>query len=691
MPEQHLFILWENARNKEKEILEEIKTQFKILKEYEIEWKRENYKKNLSVLYGHDIFDENFLEKDRGFGSFLCVIVEDENPIYGEISTLRGTEQVNLNCYNLKNDLRNKYCNAGYSIHSSLSEKEMRHDFAVLFGMSLSDFMYNLPSIGSQREYLTNDTVSVEGWKNLEQVFYILNETIDYVVLRNFEDLPNNYKIDEHKDIDILVDNVQAFCHLMQPLSNLKENAFPLTCFVKVGNDVVPFHKKFPLDGYYDYKFSKRLIKEKVLNSKNIYVPSDEMYFYSLLFHVYYHKNYVSNTYKEKFKDLTQKLFGKEFIPTKQYLNKWLNENNYKHSICADCLLNNKKQVQNIIKFNPCNEELYYYDSGIYGSLIFHKKMFSLNPIFLTQQMRNFSIFFNLEQHILVPQHPLYKKYIKRVKKGEYLWFFKARCGKIMQTTYYENKKQVGYIKRKFLLNDIKASNDYVDVIPDRTRILYYGNSIQENFSEIIDFNELIAQLDKFILFVFKKYKTNRENILSPQAFDALPFNCIVDCQDDYNFIDSEFRLKGGIHKSFYIWRLCADEHLKIKSKFNRKELYGYLCDKYKLPNFYDAYCDLQKKIHYNILATPIEIFFENSNLDWNNPLKYKENIYCKNKWKNKASTKLIIIKLIKIFSLILIFKNLRKKVRSFLIMKLVFPYQELYELYFNLKNKQRL
>ena len=47
MRETHLFILWENAREKEKEILEDIKKNFEILGLYNMKWNKENFSNNL--------------------------------------------------------------------------------------------------------------------------------------------------------------------------------------------------------------------------------------------------------------------------------------------------------------------------------------------------------------------------------------------------------------------------------------------------------------------------------------------------------------------------------------------------------------------------------------------------------------------------------------------------------------------
>ena len=45
-------------------------------------------------------------------------------------------------------------------------------------------------------------------WNSLQQFFDELNLQCNYVVLRNFDYLPEKYKCDLHGDIDLLTDDV---------------------------------------------------------------------------------------------------------------------------------------------------------------------------------------------------------------------------------------------------------------------------------------------------------------------------------------------------------------------------------------------------------------------------------------------------------------------------------------------------
>ena len=85
-----LFILWEKARVKEKEIMFEIESNFRILKKYEIQWSREKFCNNLSSFYSDDVYHRPDQERMRGTGSFLAILCLDETPWYEKRETNHG-------------------------------------------------------------------------------------------------------------------------------------------------------------------------------------------------------------------------------------------------------------------------------------------------------------------------------------------------------------------------------------------------------------------------------------------------------------------------------------------------------------------------------------------------------------------------------------------------------------------------
>lgn len=62
--ELHLIILWEHARYKQNEILQDIQKQLKVLECYDIKWNKSNIAKNFTRFYGVKLDDNSAKEKE---------------------------------------------------------------------------------------------------------------------------------------------------------------------------------------------------------------------------------------------------------------------------------------------------------------------------------------------------------------------------------------------------------------------------------------------------------------------------------------------------------------------------------------------------------------------------------------------------------------------------------------------------
>ena len=51
---------------------------------------------------------------------------------------------------------------------------------------------------------------------------------------------------------------------------------------VKIDNDMIPFDLRFVGDDYYDIKFEKDILNDRIINN-GFYVPNDYFHFYSLI------------------------------------------------------------------------------------------------------------------------------------------------------------------------------------------------------------------------------------------------------------------------------------------------------------------------------------------------------------------------------------------------------------------------
>jgi len=216
IPELHLMIIWEFGRVIEKEILADLYNNYQVLGEYEVSWGEEYFSENLTRFYGQNLPKNSRKERHCGMGAFLLITFIDNSPVYDCVEGSRGSEYVNKNVFDSKEKFR-KLTGGGHKIHATNTPKETAHDLALLLGINYSDYLQKYSKQESiQRGAVTSFTGGgAIGWPSLEQLFSFLNDCLSYVVLRNFEDLPNNYYANDHGDIDFLVDNLDEAVYLM--------------------------------------------------------------------------------------------------------------------------------------------------------------------------------------------------------------------------------------------------------------------------------------------------------------------------------------------------------------------------------------------------------------------------------------------------------------------------------------------
>ena len=140
----------------------------------------------------------------------------------------------------------------------------------------------------------------------MREVFDSLNsiKKLQYVIMRNFEGMPDNVTIDEHLDVDVLVDNYYLIKTILDGDSvaeqRFEDGHYRILNSVIIDDKRVLFDFRFIGDDYYDVELEKRMITNKV-KCKNFYIPDQETHLYALIYHALIHKQNISNTYKEIF------------------------------------------------------------------------------------------------------------------------------------------------------------------------------------------------------------------------------------------------------------------------------------------------------------------------------------------------------------------------------------------------------
>lgn len=332
----YLFLFWETARSHEDFLFKELKKKFQIKDVYEITWSKKNFPKNLQRFYGPGkLGNVNAKTEMCGTGSFLLIIVNDPSPKFGKRRTSKGMELVNLNLFDNKIIYR-KITDKPYAIHSSITEQETNDDLTMLLGINLNDISNSfLDTWDGTFKKIESDIVGQNGWKNFQEFVYVLNSITNYVILRNFEDLPEKFSSYEHNDIDVLTEDFLQFPYVANGGKSAFNDKFP--DFVSISGKNFPLDVGYPDDGYYDKKWASDILKRKVLYN-GFFVPSQEDYFYSLFYHSIFHQKQISSEYKKKLENLGNEIgitsikqILTDYNESKKFLEKYMKLMGYRH------------------------------------------------------------------------------------------------------------------------------------------------------------------------------------------------------------------------------------------------------------------------------------------------------------------------------------------------------------------------
>ena len=207
-----------------------------------------------------------------------------------------------------------EWTGGGHKIHTTNSTTETNHDLVMLFGMNYLDYESSIQlkeKLGNKEnnviKILPQNTIGVDGWESLQKLFYVINETVQYVVLRNFETLPKKYFSEEHGDIDLLVNDLDQLVYITNAIKVHKEN-YRCHYKIKIKNEYIYFDFRSVGDNYYDENWQINILKNRVKSINSFYIPTNEDYFYSLVYHALIHKKRISKEYPSKIENIFKKL-----------------------------------------------------------------------------------------------------------------------------------------------------------------------------------------------------------------------------------------------------------------------------------------------------------------------------------------------------------------------------------------------
>jgi len=322
--ELHLFIIWENALSEKERILRHIACDFKIVEIINIKWDKDNFSNNITRFYGEKLPPDSFKEIECGSGRFTLVTILDSRPKYDNRSTTKGTKEVNTRVFDAKTLFR-KWTGGGHKIHSTNNLMETRRDLHLLLGKDYDNYLKEAQSNSKANPVERNLDRNLTGciqWKSLSELFDTLNQTCSYLVLRNFQKMPDHFYLEQHGDIDLLVENKTDAAYLINatPVSKKKYRA---NFKVNINYQTIRFDIRSYGDNYYDRNWQQSMLQTRKLHN-GFFIPSDDHYRFSLLYHALIHKRLPGQDYLEILNDLGFK--------SENLLNElldFMSENNY--------------------------------------------------------------------------------------------------------------------------------------------------------------------------------------------------------------------------------------------------------------------------------------------------------------------------------------------------------------------------
>lgn len=297
--ELHLLIIWERARYKQTEIMEDLAHNLKVYACYEVEWTRNRVSQNFTRFYGVNLPSHSFKELECGIGKFLLLVLKDEKPVYETRTTSHGEERVNVTMFDLKSKYR-AWTGGGHKIHATNNPAETNHNLTLLLGVTYDEFLeqHQNPWNGEIIQ-ISRDLSGADGWDSLEDMFKVLNNTTRYVVMRGFENLKSDLPSSEHADVDVLVDDYKSFIYICNPHRVIMGYEI-YRCRPKIELNIIGHRLVLDIWSthltYYSHGWQRNMLENAIVMD-GIRTLDPENGFFSLVYHCLLRKNATSPDY----------------------------------------------------------------------------------------------------------------------------------------------------------------------------------------------------------------------------------------------------------------------------------------------------------------------------------------------------------------------------------------------------------
>lgn len=161
---------------------------------------------------------------------------------------------------------------------------------SLLLGAEIATNPINRELQGNRKDLLGSSS-----WRSIKEFCSVLNCCLEWVVLRNFEFLPDNFWGND-KDIDLLCSDIDLF----ERVANAQRKGNGISNFtVSISDKTLPIDARFIGDGYYDKCWQRDMLTARVIKA-GVPILCLEDHYYSLFYHAKLHKKAVKPEYFER-------------------------------------------------------------------------------------------------------------------------------------------------------------------------------------------------------------------------------------------------------------------------------------------------------------------------------------------------------------------------------------------------------
>lgn len=212
------------------------------------------------------------------------------------------------------------------------------------------------------------------------------------------------------------------------------------------------------------------------------------------------------------------------------------------------------------------------------GSILFCERFLEIEPTFAKQYINAFLRGGERYNCNLNKTDALYQEHIKRIENNELCWRYIKRFGHISKTTIYLDETENLCMRGEILGGrDVIETNSFI-IHPQPQRRIIEGQVLADYIKSMEGVRAKKAELRQYLDYLFDVFAVHDPNKLDGYAYDAFPYNCIIQEGHKYRLFDLEFEFKDEIDKGYMIYKT-----VKTLPAKGRKQIYYELCEHYKV------------------------------------------------------------------------------------------------------------